>query len=158
MNTQDNISPQSDSKSIDLQNIINMDGIHWSGPHYQELMQHIIQFLSDCMEKNIMPLIQVLDFFNLFKSVSSLDLSMIKFESLTEEQKMLISMIYASDLYIVFSSNSPGSRLYREWGLIIHSGITDKERDMEEDRFSYLESRYHIQDQPTPPLKKSFFI
>lgn len=101
MVNQENLT-QTGSKSINPQGIFSLKKVQWKGPQYEGLKVEIQHYLSQMTEAPSE--LEVLDLLSSFQTILSLDLKDIEFNKLTEAQKLCISMIYASDLYIDYLS------------------------------------------------------
>ena len=101
MANQENLT-QAGSKTINPQDVFSMKRVQLKGSQYESLKGEIQLYLSQMTEAPSE--LEVLDLLSSFQTILSLDLKDIEFNKLTEAQKLCISMIYASDLYIDYLS------------------------------------------------------
>ena len=101
MANQENLT-QAGSKTINPQDVFSMKRVQLKGSQYESLKGEIQLYLSQMTEAPSE--LEVLDSLSSFQTILSLDLKDIEFNKLTEAQKLCISMIYASDLYIDYLS------------------------------------------------------
>lgn len=101
MANQENLT-QACSKTINPQDVFSMKRVQMKGSQYESLKGEIQLYLSQMTEAPSE--LEVLDLLSSFQTILSLDLKDIEFNKLTEAQKLCISMIYASDLYIDYLS------------------------------------------------------
>lgn len=156
MANQENL-PQTGSKSINPQDIFSLKKVQWKGPQYEGLKVELQHYLSQMTE--VPSELEVLDLFSSFQTILSLDSKDIEFNKLTEAQKLCISMIYASDLYIDYLSSTQGFKTTWE-GFYGRTLLKEDPKDVEEVKGKinfYLDIASTFRsEEPTPPLKKVF--
>ncbi|MBR0492831.1 MAG: hypothetical protein IJJ83_03615 [Muribaculaceae bacterium] len=156
MVNQENLT-QTGSKSLNPQGIISLKKVQWKGPQYEGLKDEIQLYLSQMTE--VPSELEVLDLFSSFQTIQALDSKDIEFNKLTEAQKLCISMIYASDLYIEYLSSTTAFKTTWE-GFYYRTHLNENPKDIEEVKGKInfhlnLASTFRY-DEPTPPLKKVF--
>lgn len=148
---------QTGSKSIIPQGIFSMMKVQWKGLLYEGLKDEIQLYLSQMTE--VPSELEVLDLFSSFQTILSLQPNDIEFNKLTEAQKLCISMIYASDLYIEYLSSTSAFKTTWEGGSSVKH-LKEDPKDIEEVKgkinfYLSIASTFRS-DEPTPPLKKVF--
>ena len=156
MVNQENLT-QTGSKSINPQGIFSLKKVQWKGPQYEGLKVEIQHYLSQMTEAPSE--LDVLDLFSSFQTILSLNSKDIEFNKLTEAQKLCISMIYASDLYIEHLSSSSSIIIARE-GFNHKILFKDDPKDIEDAKSRiqfYLNFASTFRNgKPISPLKKVF--